>query len=33
MTDRETGVPHNPDTERRGDLPFPVVGLGASAGA
>ncbi|MGH8125375.1 MAG: chemotaxis protein CheB [Rhodanobacteraceae bacterium] len=31
-TDHETGVPHNPTTRERGDLTFPVVGLGASAG-
>ncbi|HLI19169.1 MAG TPA: CheR family methyltransferase, partial [Rhodanobacteraceae bacterium] len=31
-TDHETGVPHNPDTRERSNLPFPVVGLGASAG-
>ncbi|MGN6787943.1 MAG: CheR family methyltransferase [Rhodanobacteraceae bacterium] len=31
-TDHDTGVPRNPDTVQRGDLPFPVVGLGASAG-
>ena len=31
-TDHETGVPHNPSTRERGDLAFPVVGLGASAG-
>ncbi|HJP97432.1 MAG TPA: hypothetical protein VJ862_02610 [Rhodanobacteraceae bacterium] len=31
-TDHETGVPHNPDARERSDLPFPVVGLGASAG-
>ncbi|HEY3520394.1 MAG TPA: chemotaxis protein CheB, partial [Rhodanobacteraceae bacterium] len=30
--DHETGVPHNPTTRERSDLPFPVVGLGASAG-
>ncbi len=30
--DQETGIPHNPDTGERSDLPFPVVGLGASAG-
>jgi len=30
--DHETGVPHNSDTRERSDLPFPVVGLGASAG-
>lgn len=31
-TDHETGIPHNPGTEQRSDLAFPVVGLGASAG-
>ncbi|HVU81383.1 MAG TPA: CheR family methyltransferase, partial [Rhodanobacteraceae bacterium] len=30
--DHETGVPRNPDVKERGDLRFPVVGLGASAG-
>ncbi|HWG67352.1 MAG TPA: chemotaxis protein CheB [Rhodanobacteraceae bacterium] len=30
--DHETGIPHDPDTRERSDLPFPVVGLGASAG-
>jgi len=31
-TDHEAGVTRNPDTRDRSDLPFPVVGLGASAG-
>ncbi|MGH8153614.1 MAG: CheR family methyltransferase, partial [Rhodanobacteraceae bacterium] len=31
-TDHDTGVAHNPDTHKRSHLPFPVVGLGASAG-
>ena len=30
--DHDTGIPRNPDVEKRGDLTFPVVGLGASAG-
>lgn len=30
--DRDAGVPRNPAGKQRGDLPFPVVGLGASAG-
>ncbi len=30
--DHESGVPRNPDTRERSELPFPVVGLGASAG-
>lgn len=30
--DQETGVPHNSNARERSDLPFPVVGLGASAG-
>src|SRR5690348_9686136 len=31
-TDHEAGATRNPDTRERSDLPFPVVGLGASAG-